>query len=51
MFQIHPNFVSIDNVIDSERFEQPLIKEFLDIVDPESDDYCIVHTGFEMIGK
>ena len=48
MFQIYPNFICIDNVIDNERFDKPLIEEFLDVIDPYTDDYCIAHTGFDV---
>ncbi|CAI2375203.1 unnamed protein product [Moneuplotes crassus] len=48
MFQIFPNFVSIDNVQDNDRFDQPLLNEFLDVVNPYSDDYCVVHTAFDL---
>jgi hypothetical protein len=51
MLQIFPNFVIIDNVIDNERFDKPLIDEFLDVVSPQEDKYCIVHAAFEMESK
>ena len=51
MFQIFPNFVTIDNVIDNERFDQPLLNEFLEVIDPYTDDYCVVHTAFDLGSK
>jgi len=51
MFQIFPNFVTIDNVIDNKRFDQPLLNEFLEVIDPYTDDYCVVHTAFDLESK